>query len=213
MHARRVRLRADELSHVPLALRLVVGQQKVPELVAETAERGYDALKLCLNSPFPLQVPPPVASLRHRKRSPSPSGKISKFARHPTSLRDRVYRCNHIVSSLNIQIKHASLRVWAKKKMLTSQYVSRNSEIIVFYFSLAIVNFSCTSRNIMISLALLLVSSPILNSLRSLRKEAAIASPVCSALSFSCRSLAICAEKHAWPRAFGAFYQQGGRTR
>ena len=39
MHARRVRLRADELSHVPLALRLVVGQQKVPELVAETAER------------------------------------------------------------------------------------------------------------------------------------------------------------------------------
>ena len=117
MHARRVRLRADEISHVPLALRLVVGQQKVPELVAETAERGYDALKLCLNSPFPLQVPPPVASLRHRKRSPSPSGKISKFARHPTSLRDRVYRCNHIVSSLSIQNERTCVpHSWASSK-------------------------------------------------------------------------------------------------
>ena len=42
VHPRRVRLRADELAVnyvVPLAVRLVVRQQKVPELVAETAER------------------------------------------------------------------------------------------------------------------------------------------------------------------------------
>ena len=42
VHPRRVRLRADELAVnyvVPLAVSLVVRQQKVPELVAETAER------------------------------------------------------------------------------------------------------------------------------------------------------------------------------
>ena len=113
--------------------------------------------------------------------------------------------------STDIRTKTISFQtknVWAQKRRLQLSTIRR--KFVVFYFSLAGLDLSCISRNIMISRALLLVSSPILNSLRSLRKEAATASPVCSALSFSCRSLAICAEKHAWPRAFGAFRQQAG---
>ena len=99
--------------------------------------------------------------------------------------------------STDIRTKTISFQtknVWAQKKTIT---ITIRRKFVVFYFSLAGLDLSCISRNIMISRALLLVSSPILNSLRSLRKEAATASPVCSALSFSCRSLAICAEKHA----------------
>ena len=71
VHPRRVRLRADVLhpAVTHLVLRQVGREQKVPQLVAETAEEGRCTRRLCLNS---------------RKRRPPP-GKISNFARRLTT--------------------------------------------------------------------------------------------------------------------------------
>ena len=78
VHPRRVRLRADVLhpAVTHLVLRQVGREQKVPQLVAETAEEGrkmHSPRRLCLNSHG------------ERGKRSSPSGKISKFARRQGS--------------------------------------------------------------------------------------------------------------------------------